>query len=160
MKFKFILLLLLASLTACVSADSFPLEGRPTVQLPFETQQGSHSLTVYLAQTEAEKAQGLMGVRSLPLDHGMLFMYDSMAQPIFWMKNMELSLDFIYLNETGEIVDLLENIPPCREEKDLNCERYHPQIPSQYVLEVPAGQVKKRHLALKDRFNLAALGRR
>lgn len=156
MKFKLSsLLLALTYLTACVAAD--PLEGRRRVELPFETKLGEQGLMAYVAETPEEQAQGLMFVRKLPQNTGMIFVYDEMGQPTFWMKNMKISLDFVYLDDEGVVVDLLENVPPCTKENDFYCERYQPQMPTQYVLEVPEGWVDEVGLQVGDQFGLEAL---
>jgi len=66
---------------------------------------------VELAQTEEEKEKGLMGVRELPKDEGMLFDYNEPQQVSFWMKDTPLALDIIFINEYGEVLSVQEGKP-------------------------------------------------
>src|SRR5690625_7843602 len=57
-------------------------------QLPQATLQvGKHNITVEIAADDASRSYGLMYRQSLPDNHGMLFVFDHLEQPCFWMKN-------------------------------------------------------------------------
>jgi len=100
-----------------------------------------------LAVSEAEKQRGLMFEDGLEENEGMLFIYEKEGSHSFWMKNMRFPLDIIWIGGDKRIVDIRENVPPCREE----CNTFAPSGPARYVLEVEAGFVKKRGLKVGDR---------
>lgn len=148
------LFIALFCLAACTNSTPAPLQEREIITMLFQAESGSGELSAYLAQSDEEKAQGLMFVKKLPKDYGMIFVYDEMHTPRFWMKNMQLSLDFIFLDDQGVVVDIMKNIPPCMEENDFYCERYQPKEPSQYVLEVSEGWVEEVGVEVGDGFEL------
>jgi uncharacterized membrane protein (UPF0127 family) len=89
-----------------------------------------------LAMTDQEVSTGLSYRPSLPEGRGMLFLFDEARRPSFWMKNMLFSLDLIYLDETGSVVHIEANVPPCAADP---CPTYPSSEPAIAVLEVNAG---------------------
>jgi uncharacterized membrane protein (UPF0127 family) len=67
---------------------------------------------VEIADYPAERAQGLMFRRDLPLDGGMLFLWDEAAPRTFWMRNTPLSLDMLFLDAEGRVCGLVERAEP------------------------------------------------
>ena len=55
------------------------------------------------------------------------------------MKNMEISLDILFIDEYLRISHIEKNARPCLEEEDRFCARYKSDSPSTYVLEIPSG---------------------
>ncbi len=58
---------------------------------------------VELARSDAERARGLMGRRSLAPDAGMLFVFDPPVHAYFWMKNTLIPLDMIFIGPRGRV---------------------------------------------------------
>ncbi|NBS13685.1 MAG: DUF192 domain-containing protein [Verrucomicrobia bacterium] len=79
---------------------------------------GSHELIVELAISDQEQAKGLMNRTFLGSDQGMLFVFDHPKEASFWMHNTSLPLDLAYLDEKGEILEILPLVP--FEEKPVN----------------------------------------
>lgn len=98
-------------------------------------------LPVTLAVTPQEQAQGLMGVESLK--GGMLFVMND-STPYFWMKNMKIPLDFVFI-KNNVVVDVVENVPPCTQNP---CRIISTNHTVTYVLEVPAGFINKHHVVI------------
>lgn len=92
-----------------------------------------------IADTVELRKQGLSGRKELGDYQGMLFIFDSEGDYSFWMKDMFLSLDLIYIDETSYIVEIFEDIQPCIEEE---CVSFMPTVPFKYVLEVNGGFAK------------------
>ena len=63
------------------------------------------------ATSDEEKAKGLQGVTELPEDEGMLFYFDPPEDVQFWMKNVEIPLDIIFIDEDQEVIKVQEGIP-------------------------------------------------
>lgn len=61
---------------------------------------------VRLFITEDEKENGLQGVTSLEPDEGALFIYDEPQPLSFWMKDCDLDLDIVFINEELEVVSV------------------------------------------------------
>jgi uncharacterized membrane protein (UPF0127 family) len=74
----------------------------------------SDTCTVELepAQTPAEQAKGLSGRDSLADNQGMLFIFESPDQQCFWMKDMNFSIDMVFLDANKKVVRVDENVDP------------------------------------------------
>ncbi len=99
---------------------------------------------VEIADTDPERMQGLMFRKSLPADHGMLFVFEEDTQNPFWMKNTPVALDIIFIDVRHQIVSLQENTTPFSEKL------LHPTGSYRFVLEVNAGFAKKHQIQQGD----------
>jgi len=88
---------------------------------------------VEIARTPAQQRRGLMFRKSLPLDEGMLFVFQENADHSFWMKNTLIPLDMIFIDQSGYIVGIVANAVPTT-----TTARRVAQA-SRYVLEVNGG---------------------
>lgn len=94
------------------------------------------ALTIEVADSEEEREQGLMGREKLDDGTGMWFVFEDEKVQYFWMKNMKISIDIIFLDKDKKAVKFYENLKPCAMEK---CPSYSSISPAMYALEVPAG---------------------
>ncbi len=92
-------------------------------------------IEVEVAKTEAELRQGLMYVEKLPEKKGMLFIFPEEKMQSFWMKNMLISLDIIFLDKDKKIVNIIKRAEPCQTDE---CSSYYSTDSAQYVIEVNA----------------------
>lgn len=97
---------------------------------------------VRIADDPAERAQGLMGVPTLPAGEGMLFVWPRPTRVGMWMKNTLIPLDMLFADGTGRIVGVLEAVPPCPAEAP-QCPVYTLPEPVQLVVELPAGSAAR-----------------
>lgn len=67
---------------------------------------------VEIADTGAERAQGLMNREKLAKSSGMLFVYDTPRRAGFWMKNTLIPLDMIFADATGRVTRVHANAIP------------------------------------------------
>lgn len=58
--------------------------------------------------TLAEKTQGLMHRLSYPENQGMLFPFRISWYRVFWMKNVKIPLDIIFINKHLQIIAIFE----------------------------------------------------
>ena len=72
---------------------------------------GDKTLQLQLAITQAEQQEGLMFRKSMPKDHGMLFLSERPRQQGFWMKNTQLPLDIGYLDSEGKLMEVHKLFP-------------------------------------------------
>lgn len=86
-----------------------------------------------VVDTDESRNMGLMDVRELPEDRGMLFVFDREAPLSFWMANTPLSLDIIFVNQAKEIVRIHANTPPLSEQN------FESEADAMYAIEVNAG---------------------
>ena len=108
------------------------------------------SIIADLVSSEEDRARGLMFRDTINEDQGMLFVFESEGLYSFWMKNMNFSIDILWLDEQKRIVHVEKNVPPCKKEP---CPSYATTIPAKYVLELKAGSIEKRELKLNDKID-------
>ena len=95
-------------------------------------------ILVEVAHTPEQREKGLSGREFLPMDEGLLFIFNESKKYAFWMKNMHFPIDIIWINEKFLIVDIIENISPASFP-----EIFEPQKTARYVLEINAGWAAK-----------------
>lgn len=100
-----------------------------------------------VARTDMDRARGLMYRKSLPKDHCMIFLYEEDGYHPIWMKNCFISLDVVWTQPDGTIVEMAENVPPCSPLLGNDCPTYGGVNPSRIFVEFPIGTI--RHLGLK-----------
>lgn len=107
----------------------------------------SKQIIAEVAALPQDRERGLMFRQGLEESRGMLFIFENTGKYSFWMKNMLFPIDIIWLSEDKKVVDLSQNLLPC---KDL-CDPVSPVNPVRYVLEVEAGFIKKNNVKIGDR---------
>lgn len=120
-----------ASLSACAAKE-------PRVEL------NGTRYTVSIADSLDEQARGLMFVREMPRDRGMLFVYAQPQPQSFWMKNCYIALDILFFDADARFINAHYDVPVCSTEP---CPTYSSEAPARYVLELNAGAA--RGLALE-----------
>lgn len=108
---------------------------------------GQTSINVALATTSVEQARGLMYCRVLPADSGMLFIYSQPQQTPFWMKNMSIPLDIIWIKDS-QIFAIMENLPPAKAQSQPPL--YTPHAPYDSVLELSSGATRQQGIKVGD----------
>ena len=71
-----------------------------------------HTFKVWVAADEARRARGLMHVRELANDEGMLFVYPQEQMIGMWMKNTFIPLDMLFVAADGRVIRVAENTTP------------------------------------------------
>ena len=82
------------------------------------------------ATSSEEKAKGLQGIDKLPEDEGMLFYFDPPQDVQFWMKDVSIPLDIVFIDDDEEVIKVQEGMP--------NDETFIEAPDVAYVLEVNA----------------------
>jgi uncharacterized membrane protein (UPF0127 family) len=117
--------------------------GLPTLEIASKT--GVHVFAVEIADTEAQRAKGLMFRKELPDGQGMLFDFQREQEVSFWMKNTYIPLDMIFIRGDGRILRIAENTEP------LSTRIIPSGGPVRAVLEVIGGTARKFGIAPGDR---------
>ncbi|HEY3350173.1 MAG TPA: DUF192 domain-containing protein [Thermoanaerobaculia bacterium] len=121
------------STSAAPAKTPAPANSGPRVVMPNGT-----VVSVEIATTDAEKAQGLMFRESMPRNAGMVFPFDGLEIRPFWMKNCHFPLDLVYATKDGTVVEVIKALPPCPPDP-APCPNTAPKEKSDTVLEVNAG---------------------
>ena len=107
-------------------------------------------LQVEVMVKDEDRAMGLMFRPSLPLDRGMLFVFESTEFHGFWMKNCKFPIDMVWLDDDRKIVHVSETVPPCKGDP---CPTYSPLRKARYVVELNAGQARREKAAVGATLN-------
>lgn len=109
-------------------------DGQPrTTTVVIVTGKGRFPFTVEVAMTPEQRRVGLMGRTGLPASGGMLFDYGQPGPVRMWMKDTLISLDMLFIDETGRVVHVAERTTP------FSLQPLGPDQPVLAVLEVAAG---------------------
>lgn len=111
------------------------------------TQNGNVTFDVKMAVTNEERAKGLMFVRDMPENEGMIFEFDESREVAMWMKNTYISLDMAFIDDDGIIVNIAEHTEP------LSLAQVRSNGKVKAVLEVNAGELSKRGVKAGDQIH-------
>lgn len=147
----------LASNTPIAQTNS----GVPVQQVPAEplgqmlpvtakANMGQAVIELEVASTPEQQAMGLMYRTSLPDNRGMLFPFEEARYAQFWMKNVAINLDMIFLRQ-GVIEAIYPNVPPCVAEP---CPTYGPNTIVDQVIELKGGRANELGLKKGDRIRI------
>ncbi|SRR5579884_1305112 len=90
-----------------------------------------------------DMTRGMMFRDSLAPDRGMLFIHGSPGKYPYWMYNVKIPLDIIWMDSRRRVVEISANTPPCREKSARACPNYGGHEDAQFVLELNAGAAAK-----------------
>ncbi len=141
----------LASLAAGAEAQPRQLQGFPETSLTITHAGGRDSFRVWVADTPQRQQQGLMFIREMAADRGMLFPQRVPRPMSMWMKNTFLSLDMLFIGENGLISGIAANTTP---QSTATIES--PGVITA-VLELNAGEAARRGIRAGDRVDIAPL---
>ncbi len=91
--------------------------------------------------------RGMMFRDRLAADRGMLFVHGSPGQYRYWMYQVRIPLDILWLDRNRRIVEISADTPPCRTAAS-ECSSYGGRETALMVLELPAGSVARHRLAV------------
>lgn len=103
-------------------------------------------INIEVVDSGPKREKGLSGREKLQENQGMLFIFQDIGYHSFWMKEMNFSLDFIWIRN-NKIVEITENVKP---------EDYQPpktlisKTEVDSVLEVNSGFCKKNNIKIGD----------
>jgi uncharacterized protein len=133
-----------------LQASEFPLELAKVGQmLPVsaQVQVGNQSIQLEVARTTEQQSMGLMYRSALDANHGMLFPFSPPRPVSFWMKNVVIDLDMVFLRN-GQVVSVSSNVPPCKADP---CPVYGPKDTVDQVIELRGGRAAELGIKPGDR---------
>lgn len=114
--------------------------------LTIEADDGArHELSIYLATNFEQHRRGLMFVRNMPANTGMLFVYEQPAMRSMWMKNTYISLDLVFARSNGTISSVIHGAQP------LSLTPRGSEEPVSFVLELNAGTARRLNIGRNSR---------
>lgn len=134
-RFFFAALVVTALFVALAVASSVSAARAGRLAVAFTRADGSLTpqFSLLVVSTYTDRQRGLMYVKELPKDEGMLFVFPESKEQQFWMKNTYVSLDLIFINEDRLVVGVKERAV------SMSTQRLSVPRPAQYVIELVAG---------------------
>ena len=143
---------LLFAIAANATADSLEEAFPKDVLIIEASAHACHRFDVYLATSNPQRARGLMHVRHLPPNTGMLFIYEQADYLSMWMKNTYIALDMIFARPDGSISSVVRNTEP------MSLRSIAATEPVSFVLELNAGTTERLFIDEKSRLVLETVG--
>ncbi len=109
-----------------------------------------------VARTPQEQSMGLMYRPALPDQRGMLFVFPSPQPARFWMKNVPVPLDMVFMRK-GVVRYIAADVLPC---KSNPCPTYGPRELIDEVIELRAGHAAELKVKPGDRITIRHLDKK
>jgi len=129
--------------------DPFP--ALPQAEIEVATAGGAYRFRVWIAADDRSRTRGLMFVREMAAERGMLFLFEVPQPAAFWMKDTYLSLDLVFIDPLGRVLNIARNTRP------FSLTPIESDGPVIAVLEVAAGTAERIGLVPGDRIELPSL---
>lgn len=100
-----------------------------------------HHFNVWIADDDQRRARGLMFIKQLGAEDGMLFIYPEPHPVSMWMKNTYASLDMLFVAMDGKVINVVANTEP------LSLKTIESAGPATGVIELPAGTAARLKIA-------------
>jgi len=110
---------------------------------------GNAKANVNIAETARELARGLMYIKSLPQDEGILFCYPKPKILSFWMKNTLIPLSIAFINGKGKIVAFRDMNPG-------SLDSVKSPFPCKWALEMNKGWFDNNNIKVGDTVDYCA----
>jgi len=144
---------LLASFVACSAPEETVSAGVASLDsvfdqgtLTIESDDGAHhEFDIYLAIDTDQQRRGLMFVRKMPENTGMLFIYEHSERHSMWMKNTYIPLDLVFARADGTVSSVIHDTQPLSLMSQSSIEAVN------YVLELNAGTARRLNIGRKSR---------
>ncbi|NLO92108.1 MAG: DUF192 domain-containing protein [Elusimicrobia bacterium] len=140
-----------------LSGGAFAADAPAPVQMPLSAEisfKGGAKVQAEAVWTAEHMTRGLMGVKNLPKGRGMIFIYPQEGVRRFWMKNMLIDLDILYLGHDGALRRVFSSVPhPAPGAADADVAVV--EASGVYVLEVPAGFAAENSISAGSRADIA-----
>ena len=107
-------------------------------------------IAVEVADTPQKRQRGLSFRQELLPQHGMLFVFETREKHAFWMKDMLIPLDIIWL-DNQRIVHVEHSVQPPIPPQ--NPRTLTPRKKANFVLELAAGQAKALNLQVGQKLH-------
>lgn len=127
------------------SGQKLPVSAQATI--------AGKTISLEVARTPQQQAMGLMYRSALGDYQGMLFPFDPPQVVGFWMKNVLIPLDIIFLRD-GEVKAIAASVPPCNTNP---CPTYGAKTAINQVIELRGGRATSLGLQVGDRIKIQLL---
>lgn len=119
----------------CIAAQAQQTTRLPVVSLSA----GMHVIRAEVADSPAERQQGLMYREKMAPNEGMVFLFEAPAGVCMWMKDTLIPLSVAFIDDTGTIVNI-EDMQP------RSLESHCAKKPIRYALEMNQGWFRQKNI--------------
>lgn len=148
MRLPTILLTALCFVLLCSCGD------KPTTMDEFHTREvtlpNGKIIRAEVMMMKEEMMRGMMFRDSLAPDHGMLFVHGAPGKYQYWMYQVKIPLDIIWMDPRHTVVEISPNTPPCTSASAQACANYGGHADAQYVLELSGGGAARNNIKVGD----------
>ncbi|MDF5732409.1 MAG: DUF192 domain-containing protein [Rhizonema sp. PD38] len=132
----------IAGLSLAIGSIIITIAARSPQKLPVSAiaSFGNKKIELEVAKTPQELAYGLKFRSSLPQSRGMLFEIGLPQKVRFWMKDVSMPLDIVFIQPDGSVDKVTANAPPCYKE---SCPLYYSTNAVNRVLELKSGAAEQ-----------------
>jgi uncharacterized membrane protein (UPF0127 family) len=129
-------------MTAC--EDKPPVYEANTISL---TLPNGQAVRVEMMVRQEDMMKGMMFRDEMKPGHGMLFFHKRIGLQPYWMFQVKIPLDIIWLDANKTVVEMVQNAPPCITNAS-QCPTYGGKQACLYVLELAGGMAQKYGLGV------------
>ena len=97
-----------------------------------------------------DQLRGMMFRDSLAKDRGMLFINPKEENVPYWMYQVRIPLDIIWMDHQRRMVEISANTPACTSKSSRDCPSYGGHEKARYVLELAGGGTAMYGLKVGD----------
>ena len=117
---------------------------------PFiDVQLGSNHYQLEVVENEDDKKRGLSGRSNIRDDQGMIFIYAEQDRRCMWMKDMNFSIDIIWLDENEVISHIEANVTP-----ETYPNSFCGETDAKYVIELKGGVADSNGVRVGDNVDI------
>jgi uncharacterized protein len=137
---RYFLILMLAALAGagCGSRET----GMEDLETRIVTAPGGEKIVAEVKIRAEQMKYGMMFRDALPKGRGMLFIHSKPGAYTYWMHNVRIPLDIIFMDSARTVTGVALNSPPCLGEA-ATCPHFGGNPNTLYVLEIGGGESKR-----------------
>jgi len=138
------MLLLALMLAGCGGTET---EGPEVLGTRKVTLPNGQTIRAEVEMTDVDMQKGMMFRDSLARGRGMLFIHQTPGLYPYWMYQVRIPLDMLWMDASHRIVEISADTPPCKTKASL-CANYGGHQTAQFVLELGGGEARRLGLSL------------
>ncbi|MCI5108745.1 MAG: DUF192 domain-containing protein [Candidatus Pacebacteria bacterium] len=127
----------------------YKTEGNVPLDRQYTLNLRENTINLEVASDYSLRIKGLSGRESLSSDTGMLFVFPEDGLHGIWMKDMNFSIDIIWLSSDFEVVNFKKHVSP-----DTYPTTFKPTSPARYVIEISNGSIDRFGIKIGEKLNV------
>ncbi|HJT49731.1 MAG TPA: DUF192 domain-containing protein [Nitrososphaeraceae archaeon] len=153
-------MIIIAAVVGAIGINLFPLKlknkGLEFAQGKVEI--NGDLINVEIAKSSAEKQRWLMfRQEKIPLNSAMILVYDKPDLYSIWLLNIEHNLDLIWVDESGQIVYVVKDAPPCKDILDPSSCTYKNTKPAKYIIAATSGFINRHKITMESKMKVISI---